>query len=137
MILTVHSDALYLSVTKARSKSGSYIYLRDDIEDPPKQWTHSQCMQNNDICHGVGVKGINRGIFINAQDAVHEGTNITEIGHPQPTKIIQKENTTSDAFANKTLKQKQSKAIDMLFYWMQERCAQRLFFWNIKSNQLW
>ena len=35
MVLRFHSDASYLSVTKARSRAGGYHYLTDDSEDPP------------------------------------------------------------------------------------------------------
>ena len=69
--------------------------------------------------------------FINAQDSVPECTTIIEMGHPQPPTRIQVENTTANEFANKTLKQNRSKAIDMRFYWMQDRCSHQQFeiFW--------
>ena len=44
MILRVHSDASYVSVTKSHSRAGGYNHLSDNSEDPPGQWIHSQCM---------------------------------------------------------------------------------------------
>ena len=35
MILRIHSDASYLSVTKARSRAAGFFYLSDDSENPP------------------------------------------------------------------------------------------------------
>ena len=60
--------------------------------------------------------------FIAAQESVPIRTCLEELGHPQPTTPIQVDNTTAAVFANKTLKQKRSKAIDMRFYWIQDRC---------------
>ena len=70
--------------------------------------------------------------FIAAQESVPIGTCLEELGHPQPTTPIQVDNTTAAVFANKTLKQKRSKAIDMRFYWIQDRCQQEQFhiFWQ-------
>jgi hypothetical protein len=49
------------------------------------------------------------------------------MGHPQPSTPIQVDNTTAVGFANSTIKQKRSKAIDMRFYWIQDRTRQGQF----------
>ena len=53
---------------------------------------------------------------------------------PTPSKY----NTTAVGFANKTIKQKRSKAIDMRFYWVQDRCNQCQFviYWAPGANNL-
>ena len=95
MILRVHSEASYLSVTKARSREGGYHYLSNNSEDPPN-WTHSQRIQNHDKYHGVGSRGRNWGIIVNTQDSVPERSTLIEMGHPKTPKIIQVENTTAN-----------------------------------------
>ena len=54
--------------------------------------------------------------YINVQEAVPIRTLLLELGHPQPATLIQVDNSTVVGFVNDTIKQKQSKAIDMRFY---------------------
>ena len=54
--------------------------------------------------------------YINGQESVPIRTLLHELGHPQPAIQIQVDNSTADDFANDTIKQKRSKAIDMRFY---------------------
>ena len=76
--------------------------------------------------------------FINAQDAVPELTTLIEMGQTKPSTRTQLENTTANEFSNKTPNQKRSKAIEMCFYWIQDRCSQRKYiFLEIRSNQYW
>ena len=49
------------------------------------------------------------------------------MGHPQPPTPMQVNNTFSVGFANGTVKQKRSKAIDMSFYWIKDRAKQGKF----------
>ena len=65
---------------------------------------------------GSGAKAEIGTAYINGQEAVPIGTLLRELGHPQPATPIQVYNSTSDGFADDTIKQKLSKAIDMRFY---------------------
>ena len=53
--------------------------------------------------------------YINGQEAIPIRTLLHELGHPQPATPIQFDNSTADSFANDSIKQKRSKAIDMHF----------------------
>ena len=44
-----------------------------------------------------------------------------DMGHPQKATAIQTDNTTAVAIANKTLKTRRSRPIDMQYYWIQDR----------------
>ena len=61
--------------------------------------------------------------YINGQDDVPIRTLLHKLGHPQPATPIQVDNSTADGFTNNTIKQKQSKAINMRFYWMRDRIS--------------
>jgi hypothetical protein len=52
--------------------------------------------------------------YINAQKAVPIHTTLAEMGHLQPATPIQVNNSTAAGFANDTIKQKRSKAIDSM-----------------------
>ena len=54
--------------------------------------------------------------YIKIQEAIPICTLLLELGHPQPATLIQVDNSTVVGFVNDTIKQKQSKAIDMRFY---------------------
>ena len=76
--------------------------------------------------------------YINAQESVPIRTTLEEMGHPQPPTPIQVDNTTAVGFANHTIKQKRSKAIDMRYYWLQDRASQGQFiiYWGPGSTNL-
>ena len=65
--------------------------------------------------------------YINGQEAVPIRTLLLELGNPQNANPIQVNNSTADGFANDTIKQKRSKAIDMRFYWIRDRISQDQF----------
>ena len=76
--------------------------------------------------------------FSNAKDATQLRTTLQEMGHPQPATPIQLDNTTAVGFANQNIKQRKSKAIDMRFYWLQDRVNQGQFhvFWAPGTKNL-
>ena len=66
-------------------------------------------------------------VFENTTDAVPLRTTLDEMGHKQPPTPIQVDNSTAYGFANKLIKQQKSKSMDMRFYWIQDRVAQKQF----------
>jgi len=58
--------------------------------------------------------------------------------HPQPPTPIVVDNSTAAGIANKTLKQRRSKAMDMRFYWVQDRIEQKQFlvYWRQGAENL-
>jgi hypothetical protein len=58
--------------------------------------------------------------YLNCQEVVPIVTTLKELGHPQSPTPLQVDNTTSNGFANVTMKQKRSKAMDMRWYWLRE-----------------
>ena len=70
--------------------------------------------------------------YINVQEAVPILTLLLELVHSQPASPIQVDNSTVDGFANDTINQKRSKAIDMRFYWIRDCTSQGQFltYWH-------
>ena len=66
-------------------------------------------------------------IFINAQTAVPIRTTLSEIGWKQGPTAIQVENYTAVGIATKEFLHKNSKAMDMRFYWINNRIEQGRF----------
>ena len=118
-----------------RSRAGGHYFLGDtrpDMSKPPT--TRSRL---NDPIHsisrimsnlmGLAAKSEIGAAYINGQEAVPIRTLLLELGNPQPATTIQVDNSTANGFANNTIKQKRSKAIDMRFYWISDRTSQGQF----------
>jgi hypothetical protein len=71
------------------------------------------------------------GLYMNAKEAVPMRITLEGLNHPQPATPMRTDNSTADGIMNKTVKQKQSKSMDMRFYWLQDRVEQGQFkkFW--------
>ena len=54
-------------------------------------------------------------------------TTLEELGHKQPPTSIQTDNTTAAGLANKRLRQRKSRSIDMRFHWIRDRAKQGQF----------
>ena len=144
MCLHTHSDASYLSVPKGRSRAGGHFFLSDH---PKRGKTPEQCAINGPVhviskilkfVMGSAAEAEIGASYMNAQESLPIRVCLEEMGHPQPPTPIQVDNTTAVGFANKTIKQKRSKAIDMRFYWIQDRCNQGQFiiYWAPGQNNL-
>ena len=140
MILYVHSDALYLSATCARSRAGGHYFLSDRLPDPTKPprtlpWRKGPIHTVSKIMFNVMGSAAEAEIgatYINGKEAVPIRTLLCKIGHPQPDTPMQVDISTAVGFANDTIKQKRSKAIDMRFYWIRDHTSrgQFLVYWQ-------
>ena len=70
-------------------------------------------------------------IYHNAKDGVMIRQPLEDMGHPQPPTPIQTDNANAAGISNNTVKQRKSKAMDMRFYWIQDRVDQKqyLVYW--------
>jgi dsRNA-specific ribonuclease len=123
MVLYLHSDASYLSASKARSRAGSHFFLSDTPSDP-KQAPHTQPTRNGPVhttCQimrnvlASAAEAKIGALFLDGQEALPIRVTLDELGHTQPAKPMQTDNSTTVGFANDTIKQKRSKAINMQF----------------------
>ena len=140
MVLWISSDASYLSESKARSRVGGHFFLSALPPDPSKPPT--TLAPNNGAIHTVSsiLKNVMSsatesefaGLFHNARDGVTLRTTLEEMGHPQPATPLQTDNSTATGITNGTVRQRKSKAMDMRFYWIQDRVKQKQFsvFWE-------
>ena len=141
--LHTHSDASCLSVLKGRSRAGGFFLLSDHPNrgNPPEKYPINvpvHVISKTLKCvMGYAAEEIGTS-YMNAQESLSIRTCLEEIGHPLPSTPIQVDNTAAVGFANKTIKQKRSKPIDMIFYWIQERCNQGQFiiYWAPGANNL-
>jgi hypothetical protein len=138
MCLHIHSDASYLSESKARSRAAGHFFLSSRPQDPnaapaptdpdpPNNGaihTHSSIMS---VVLSLATKAELGALFYNAKDATAFRVTLDELGHNQPPTPIQTDNACASGIANETIKQRRSKAIDMRFYWVKDRVEQKQF----------
>jgi hypothetical protein len=141
MQLKVHSDAAYLVEPEARSRFGGHMYLGNHKLPEPHQG-HNGAIQTN----ASSIKNVvnaasdaeTAGVYNNCIDAIPIRTTLQELGHSQARTPVTTDNSTTAGFANRTIKQRRSKAMDMRYYWLQDREAQGQFkiSWDKGSENL-
>jgi hypothetical protein len=129
MILKIHSDASYLAEPKGRSRGGGHYYLGDKPSATPKQPQGPLLNRSNVIKNVMGsaAEAEVGALYDNLREGVPLRNTLQEMGHPQPPTPVQVDNSTANGFANKQIKQQKSKAMQMRFYWIQDRVQQKQF----------
>jgi hypothetical protein len=127
MQLKIHSDASYLSEPPAKSCIGGYFFLGNSKHAPCPSPSNGPLICISTVLKHV-VSSVTEAeygaIFVNAKTGTVTRETLKEMGHPQYATELKSDNTTADDIANKTVLQKRSKAMDMRYYWIQDRIEQ-------------
>jgi hypothetical protein len=128
MILHIHSDASYLSVSNARSRLEGLFFLGNK---PPEHEALSGSILNvatfiKNVVASAAESEVGA-CFHNAQSGAPLRVTLTELGHTQPPTPLRTDNSTAYGIVNETIKQKQSKAMDMRYHWLTDRVHQQQF----------
>ena len=140
MQLWAHSDASYLCESKASSRAGGYHFLsskpsfpiRESHAPPPHNAPIQVISKIIDAVMSSAQEAETGAGFINGRELVPSIQALEEMGHPQSPVPIQFDNKLATALMNTECKPKQSKSMDMRFYWMRDRVRQKQFyiFWR-------
>ena len=140
MVIHIHSESSYLSAPKARIRDGGHFFFYSHSPDTAKCTLNGPIHVIAEILRNVMGSSAEAEIgasHTNGQEAIPIRTALKEMGHPQQRIPMQVDNTTAVRFPNSTIKQKSSKAIDMRFYWIQDRTKQGqfvIYFWHGSQN---
>jgi hypothetical protein len=126
MVLKIHTDAASLVEPRARSRHGAHYWLGTlGIDD------NNCAIKNNASIIKPVVSSVaeaeTAGCFYNCIDAIPICIALEKMGHTQPPTPVTCDNSTAVGIANRTIKQRRSKAIDMQYYWLQDRECQEQF----------
>jgi hypothetical protein len=130
MILTVHSDASYLSVPKARSWAGGYFFLGSlpQYGDPIRLNGAIQITCTIlKLVAALAAEAELGALFLNEQESKIMQLILTELCHPQPPTPIHIDNTTIVGIVNNTVKWQQSRAMEMQYFWLLDGESQQQF----------
>jgi hypothetical protein len=117
MILHIHSDASYLSVSNARSPLGGLFFLGNESAEQDK--LNGSILNVAAVIKNVVASAAESEVgacFHNAQSGAPLRTTLTELGHTQPPTPLRTDNSTAFGIVNETIKQKRSKAMDMRYH---------------------
>ena len=107
MILQIHSDALYLTAPKSRSRAGGHFFLGSipvigqhiALNGPIQAlFTIPNHVASSTVEAEIGA------FFLNAKEAKSMQLSLAELGHPQPDAPIHIDNTTVVGIVNNTKK---------------------------------
>ena len=127
MILHIQSDGSYLSRARSRSVNGGVFYL-GDIDCPTS--SNGPILAVSSVIPVVVASAAEAelaSLFMNAQHGAQLRAILNDLGYPQPPTVILCDNSCAVGIAQNSIQQKHSKAIDMRFYWVQDRVAQGQF----------
>ena len=124
MRLMVESDASYLSEPEARSRAGGLHYLGNYCTDTRTNQVNGavECMST--IIKSVVSSAFEAeyaALFLNGQTAQGLRNTLRDLGYPQQATPFISDNACAVGVANRTVKQRRSKAIDMRFHWLRDR----------------
>ena len=116
MMLSSHSDASYLNVTKARSRAVSHIMLSENV--PVPAYNRSILAIAQIILNFMlsAVESELAGLFICSKEMVPLRQALNKMGWPQPKSPIQCDNSTDVGVANQTIISQKTKSMDMQFH---------------------
>jgi acyl transferase domain-containing protein len=136
MILHIHSDASYLSVSNAHSRLGGLFFCGD--KSPQQDKLNGSILNVASIIKNVVASAAESEVgacFHNSQSGALLQVTLTELGHMQPPTPLFTENSTVFGILNENIKQKQSKAMDMRYHWLTDRLRQKQFDINCRPGR--
>jgi hypothetical protein len=128
MILHIHNDASYMSVSNARSLLGGLFFLGN--KSPEQDTLNGSILNVASIIKNVVASAAESEVgacFHNAQSGAPLRVTLTELGHTHPPTPLRTDNSTAFGILNETIKQKRSKAMDMRYHWLTNRVRQKQF----------
>ncbi len=138
MVLTVHSNASYLSKPKACIRASGHFFLSSDKEDPINNGAVLNLAQIIKAVMSSTVEAELGALCIDALKAIPQCQTLAEMGHKQPPTQMQTNNSTALRVINNNIQPQRTEAMDMKFHWLQccnAQCRFR-FFWGPGPNNM-
>ena len=127
MVLAGHSDASYLSETRARSRAGGHFFMSENETFPAPNGAVLTVAQIIKAVMSSAAEAEIAALYINAREAIPMRQLIEEMGHKQPPTPLQTDNSTALGVVTNTIQPKRTKAMDMRFHWLRCRENQKQF----------
>ena len=133
MVLNIHSDASYLSETRARSRVAGQFSLGNK-SDPTKPIVLNGALY---IMCGIlkfvvasAAESELGALFLSCKEGKIMQLTLQEMSHPQPATPIHCDNMTAAGIANDTIKKQRSRSMEMRFLGSQIKSKVALWTYN-------
>ncbi len=107
MIMNIHSDASYLSESKARSRACGYFFMGWKLVDGQPIKLNGAFYTNSVILKFVVASTVEAELgtlFHNCHDGIVFCQTLVDMGHPQPKILVHCDNGTAVGIGNNTIK---------------------------------
>ena len=132
MVLAVHSNTGYLNELEARSRAGGHFFLSSNAKIPTNNGAILNVVQIIKTVMSSAAEAKLGALYVMAREAVYIRHILKKMGHKQPATPIQTDISTAKGVINSKIQPKQTKAMNMRFYWLRDRETQEQFrlFWR-------
>ena len=120
MVLSSHSDAVYLNVSRACSCAGAHIMLMEDVPVPSYNGPFLTVAQIIACVMSSAAEAELGGIYICAMEIASLCQSLVEMGWPQSRSPVQFDNSPTIGVTHQTVTPRKTKPLDIQFYWL--RC---------------
>jgi hypothetical protein len=130
MIMNIHSEASYLSKTKACSRACGHFFMGWMPKNGEPIRLNGALYVNTTILQFVVASAAEAelgALFHNCQDGVIFWQTLTDLGHLQPKTPVHCNNATAVGITNNNVKRQQSRAMEMRFFWIGDKVAQDMY----------
>ena len=124
MVLNIHSDASYLSETRARSRVAGYYFLGSNPEKGKPIKMNGAIYTFCGILKFVVASAAEAelgALFLNCKEGKIIRLILEELGHKQPPTPVHCDNKTATGIANDTVKKQRSRSMEMRFFWVTDQ----------------
>jgi len=127
MQLRCHSDASYLSEARSRSRAGGILFVGaiDKVHGVNGAIDYLSCIISTVVASAAEAEYA--ALFLVGREATSVSNILTDLGHQQKATLIICDNACAVGIANRAVKQKQSKAINMRYHWIRDQVDLDLF----------
>jgi hypothetical protein len=106
MVLTVHSNASYLSETNAHSRTGGHFFMSNNNAIPSNNGAILAILQIIKVVMSSAAEAEIGALCINCREAIPARHTLEYLGHKQPPTPMQTDNTTALGVVNNKVMKK-------------------------------
>ena len=128
--MKIHSDASYLSESRARSRTAGHYFLGSNPKKGGPIPLNGEIYVHSGILKFIVTSSAEAelgSLFLYAKEGKILQTILEELGHAQPPTPIHCDNLTAVGIANDTVKKKRSRSMEMRFFWTTDQVKQGYF----------
>ena len=121
MILSAYTNPGFINESKAHSRAGAYIFLKENNQEPKLNGSVLTIAQIIKYVMASADEADMAALYITSKNMIPLLNTLIEMVWPQPKTPIQAENSTAVGFTNKTIVNKSTISVDMKLWWLRDR----------------